>query len=47
MVKIADLPSFDMAEELRTEEDMTVYLNLVLEEDDPAEGCRNHSRGPV
>ena len=37
MVKIADLPSFDMAEELRTEEDMTVYLNLVLEEDDPAE----------
>lgn len=37
MVKIADLPSFDMAEELRTEEDVTVYLNLVLEEDDPAE----------
>lgn len=37
MVKIADLPSFDMAEELRNEEDMTTYLNLVLEENDPAE----------
>lgn len=36
-IKIADLPSFDMAEELRTEEDMAAYLNLVLEESDPAE----------
>ena len=36
-IKIADLPSFDMAEELRTDEDITIYLNLVLEENDPAE----------
>ncbi|NEN75720.1 putative addiction module antidote protein [Pelistega sp. NLN82] len=28
---------FDMAEELQTEEDIQVYINLVMEEDDPAE----------
>ena len=37
MVKVADLPSFDMAESLKTEEDIVMYLNIVLEENDPAE----------
>lgn len=37
MTKIADLPTFDMAEHLRTEEDVAAYLSLVLEENDPAE----------
>jgi probable addiction module antidote protein len=37
MVKISELPSFDMAEQLRNEEDIQIYLNLVLEENDPAE----------
>ena len=37
MVKIADLPSFDMAEALKSEEDIVMYLNMVLEENDPAE----------
>lgn len=37
MTKIADLPTFDMAEHLKTDEDVAAYLSLVLEEDDPAE----------
>lgn len=37
MTKIANLPTFDMAEHLTTEEDVAAYLSLVLEEDDPAE----------
>lgn len=37
MVKLADLPSFDMAESLKTEEDILIYLNSVLEENDPSE----------
>jgi len=37
MNKIANLPTFDMAEHLTTEEDVAAYLSLVLEEDDPAE----------
>lgn len=37
MTKISELPRFDMAETLKTEEDIAVYLNLVLEENDPAE----------
>ena len=36
-INVADLPDFDMAEELRTDEDIAVYLTLVLEENDPAE----------
>lgn len=28
---------FDMAETLKTEEDMQIYLKMVMEEDDPAE----------
>ena len=35
--KIADLPTFDMAEMLKTEEEVAAYLTLVLEENDPAE----------
>ena len=37
MTKIADLPTFDMAEHLKSEEDVAAYLSLVLEENDPAE----------
>lgn len=37
MVKVADLPNFDMAESFKTEEDIVIYLNIVLEENDPAE----------
>ncbi|MGD9773844.1 addiction module antidote protein [Diaphorobacter sp.] len=36
-INVADLPDFDMAEELKTEEDIAIYLTLVLEENDPAE----------
>ncbi len=37
MVKVTELPVFDMAETLKTEEDITIYLNMILEEDDPSE----------
>ncbi|WP_151795699.1 addiction module antidote protein [Acinetobacter soli] len=37
MVKVADLPSFDMGESLKTEEDIVIYLNMVLEDNHPAE----------
>lgn len=37
MTKIADLPTFDMAEHLTTEDEAAAYLSLVLEEGDPAE----------
>ena len=36
-IKIADLPTFDMAEHLKTEQAVAAYLTLVLEEEDPAE----------
>ncbi len=36
-IKTADLPDFDMAEHLQTDEDVAHYLTLVLEENDPAE----------
>jgi probable addiction module antidote protein len=36
MYKISDLPEFDAAEHLKTEEDITIYLNIVLEENDAA-----------
>ncbi|NOT17504.1 MAG: putative addiction module antidote protein [Sulfuriferula sp.] len=36
-IKIDDLPNFDMAETLKNSEDIAMYLNLVLEENDPAE----------
>lgn len=37
MVKVAELSTFDMAEALRSEQDIMDYLNLVLEENDIAE----------
>lgn len=37
MTKIANLPTFDMAEHLNSAEDVAAYLSLVLEEDDPGE----------
>ena len=36
-LKVADLPDFDMAEMLKTEEDVVNYLSLVLEENDMSE----------
>jgi len=36
-LKIVDLPDFDMAEMLKTEEDVANYLTLVLEENDIGE----------
>ena len=36
-IKVADLPEFDMAEHLRTDEDVANYLTTVLEENDTAE----------
>lgn len=35
--KIADLPDFDLAEQLTTDEDIANYLTLVLEENDASE----------
>lgn len=37
MTKIAELPTVDMAEHLKSEEDVAAYLSLVLEENDSAE----------
>lgn len=37
MTKIANLPTFDMAEHLTSKEDVAAYLSLVLEENDPSE----------
>jgi DNA-binding phage protein len=36
-LKVADLPDFDMAEMLKTEEDVGNYLTLELDENDTAE----------
>lgn len=36
-VNITDLPDFDMAEELKDDEDIAIYLTSVLEENDPSE----------
>ena len=36
-LKVADLPDFDMAEMLKTEEDVANYLTLVLDEIDMGE----------
>jgi len=33
-IKVTDLPDFDMAEHLKTDEDIANYLTLVLEEND-------------
>lgn len=37
MTRIADLPTFDMAEQLRDAEDIAAYLQLALDDEDPAE----------
>ena len=44
-IKVADLPDFDMAEYLKTDEDVANYLTLVLEENDPAE--LTHALGTI
>lgn len=36
-INVSDLPDFDMAEHLKTDEDVAVYLTTVLEENDSAE----------
>ena len=36
-VRIADLPEFDLAEYLKSEEDIAAYLTMVIEEGDTAE----------
>ena len=35
-IKISDLPEFDMAEYLEDEKAIAEYLNIVMEENDPA-----------
>ncbi|NBX62708.1 MAG: putative addiction module antidote protein [Betaproteobacteria bacterium] len=44
-IKVADLPDFDMAEHLQTEEDVANYLTLVLADNDPAE--LRHALGTI
>lgn len=39
-IKVDELPDFDMAEHLKTDEDIASYLTLVLEEGDPGELTR-------
>ncbi len=36
-MKISELPTFDLAEHLQTDEDIAAYLTAVIEEDDAAE----------
>lgn len=43
--KISELPEFDMAETLKTDEDIANYLTAVLEENDPAE--LSHALGVI
>ena len=35
-IKIADLPEFDMAPQLKNEADIAAYLTIVMEDNDPA-----------
>ncbi|MFN7571493.1 MAG: addiction module antidote protein [Betaproteobacteria bacterium] len=35
-IKVSELPAFDPAEHIKDEKDMTAYLTVVLEENDPA-----------
>jgi probable addiction module antidote protein len=35
-IKVSELPEFDVAEHLNSEEDVAAYLTAVLEENDPA-----------
>jgi probable addiction module antidote protein len=36
-ISVADLPEFDLAEQLKTEADIAAYLTIVLEEGDSPE----------
>ena len=36
-IKISELPEFDMAQQLKTEEDIAAYITLVIEEGDASE----------
>lgn len=36
-ISVADLPEFDLAEQLKTEADIATYLTIVLEEGDSSE----------
>lgn len=36
-IRVADLPEFDIAEHLKTPEDIAAYLTMVIEEGDDAE----------
>lgn len=44
-IKVSELPDFDMAEMLQTDEDIASYLTVVLEENDVAE--LTHALGVV
>jgi probable addiction module antidote protein len=44
-IKAAELPDFEMAEYLKTDEDVANYLTLVLKENDPAE--LTHALGTI
>ena len=35
-IRVADLPEFDPAEHLKSEEDVAAYLTAIIEENDPA-----------
>jgi probable addiction module antidote protein len=36
-IDLNELPDFDMAEELKSDQDIAIYLSAVLEENDPSE----------
>jgi len=36
-IKLSDLPVFDMAQQLKTEEDIATYISIVIEDGDSAE----------
>ena len=57
-IQVAELPDFDLAEHLKTDQDISVYLSQVLEDNDPSELTyalgviarargRAHARGAV
>jgi probable addiction module antidote protein len=36
-IRVADLPEFDLAQQLKTEEDIATYVTMVIEEGDASE----------
>jgi probable addiction module antidote protein len=40
MIKVSELPEFDLAEQLKTDEDIAAYISMVLEEGDTDEFIR-------